>query len=61
MQLSEKVLGKLDFLKIKEQLSGYCILARAKEIAEQLAPSSEIREVRGMLRETDEAKSIAPS
>lgn len=56
MQLSEKVLEKLDFLKIKEQLSGYCILARAKEIAEQLVPRSEIREVRSMLRETDEAK-----
>lgn len=56
VELSERVLGKLDFMKIKEQLSGYCILARAKEMVEGLVPSSEIREVRNRLRETDEAK-----
>lgn len=56
MTVSEKVLSKLEFDKIREKLSRHCILPRAKELAESIVPESNIRVVREMLRETDEGK-----
>lgn len=55
MIVSEKVLNKLDFNKIRERLSNHCVLPRAKEFAEKLEPESDLRFVRQLLRETDEA------
>jgi len=53
---SEKVLAKLDFGKIRERLSAHCMLPRAKELAENIIPISDMRSVKILLRETDEGK-----
>lgn len=56
MIASEKVLAKLDFAKIRERLSAHCQLPRAKELAAELIPESDMRTVKVLLRETDEGK-----
>ncbi len=58
MIASEKVLAKLDYGKIRDKLSAHCVLPRAKELAGELIPVSEIRIVKEMLRETDEGKTL---
>jgi len=55
---TDKVLAKLDYSAIREQLSAHCMLPRAKELAESLVPESELNTVSLMLRETDEGKSL---
>jgi len=54
--VADKVLTKLDYEAIRERLSRHCALLRSKELAENLRPSSDLRTVRLLLRETDEAK-----
>ncbi|KUO59239.1 MAG: hypothetical protein APF84_09920 [Gracilibacter sp. BRH_c7a] len=56
MIASEKVLTKLEYDKVREKLRSHCILPAAKEIAEGLLPDSDLRTVKALLRETDEAR-----
>ena len=56
MIASEKVLTKLEYDKIREKLAAHCMLPAAKEIARNLVPESDLRRVRAILRETDEAR-----
>ena len=56
MIASEKVLAKLEYDKAREKLAAHCILSAAKDIAQGLVPKSDLRTVRAMLRETDEAR-----
>lgn len=49
-------MAKLDYGKIREHLSGLCMLPGAKEIAESLVPSADLHTVRQTLRETDEGR-----
>ncbi|NLI92226.1 MAG: endonuclease MutS2 [Peptococcaceae bacterium] len=56
MIATEKVLAKLDFGKIREKLSAHCMLPGAKELAENIVPTSDLRTVKIILRETDEGK-----
>lgn len=58
MIASEKVLEKLEFHKIRERLKFHCMLPAAKEMVQALVPESDLRTVRTMLRETDEAKML---
>ena len=58
MIASEKVLEKLEFHKVREKLGLHCMLPAAKEIVQKLVPESDLRTVRAMLRETDEARAI---
>jgi len=55
---SEKVLAKLDYEKVREKLRSHCMLLRAKELAEELIPISDLHTVKQMLRETDEGKIV---
>lgn len=56
MVATEKVLAKLDFNKIREKLNSHCMLPAAKEMANNLLPQSDLKTVKEMLRETDEAR-----
>lgn len=56
MVATEKVLAKLDYDKIREKLNANCMLFAAKEIADNLLPQSDLKIVKEMLRETDEAR-----
>lgn len=58
MVITEKVLNKLDYGRIREKLSGHCFLPRAKEMAQELTPRSDLKVIRQLLRETDEAKHL---
>jgi DNA mismatch repair protein MutS2 len=56
MGIEDKVLSKLDFPKVLSRLAEYCILPRAKELAEELTPKVGWESVRLGLQETDEGK-----
>lgn len=51
-------LEKLEYSKILQKLSNYCITSKAKEKAENLVPSQNKKEVESMLQETTEAANI---
>ncbi len=46
------ILKKLEFYKIIEIVSNFCVTNQGKEIASQLAPSHQITEVKQLLQET---------
>lgn len=58
MGIENKVLNKLDFPKVLARLAEYCILPRAKELAEGLTPNVDWESVRLGLQETDEGKNL---
>lgn len=58
MGIDDKVLNKLDFSKVLVRLAEYCILPRAKELAEGLIPFVDREAVRPALQETDEGKNL---
>lgn len=58
MVLSERVIRKLDFDKILERLANQCLLPRARELAEDLKPSTSYDLVRELLEETGEGKAL---
>ena len=58
MGIEEKVLNKLDFPKVLARLAEYCLLPRAKELAEGLIPYIDWESVRLVLQETEEGKML---
>lgn len=58
MVIDERLIRKLDFDKITERLAGYCLLPRAREIAEALSPYDTQAQVRDALAETDEGRAL---
>lgn len=58
MVLSERVIRKLDFDKVLERLANQCLLPRARELAEDLKPSTSYDFVRESLEETGEGKAL---
>ena len=58
MGIEEKVLNKLDFPKVLARLAEYCLLPRAKELAEGLIPYIDWESVRLALQETEEGKNL---
>ncbi|WP_088185779.1 endonuclease MutS2 [Desulfosporosinus sp. FKA] len=58
MGIEDKVLKKLDFPKVLERLAEYCLLPRAKELAEGLTPKVDWEGVRLGLQETNEGKNL---
>ncbi|AFM39241.1 MutS2 family protein [Desulfosporosinus acidiphilus SJ4] len=58
MGIEDKVLNKLDFPKVLARLGEYCLLPRAKELAEGLTPKVDWEEVHFGLQETDEGKNL---
>ncbi len=51
-------LEKLEFYKILEKLSNFCITSKGKEIALSLLPKSDENDVRELLNETEEAVNL---
>lgn len=45
-------LEKLEFYKVIEMVSNFCITKQGKELASTLAPSNEIEKVKQLLQET---------
>lgn len=53
--MNEKVLGLLEFDKIRDKLSGLCASELGREIADKLAPQSDFTSVSRMLKETSDS------
>lgn len=58
MVINERVVRKLDFDKVLERLANYCLLPRAREVAEELKPYASHDLVREALEETGEGKAL---
>lgn len=52
-------LEKLEFNKIIEMVSNFCVTAQGKELASQLTPSNQVAEVEQLLQETSEAVNLS--
>lgn len=58
MVINERVIRKLDFDKILDRLAGFCLLPRAREMAEALRPHNNRGQVQVALEETGEGRAI---
>ena len=45
-------LEKLEFYKIREMVSNFCVTNQGKELASELVPSNQVNEVQKLLQET---------
>lgn len=57
--MNTSYLEKLEFYKLIEILSNFCCTKKGKDLASQLVPSNEIKQVKKLLQETNEAVNLS--
>ncbi|MCL1791721.1 MAG: endonuclease MutS2 [Peptococcaceae bacterium] len=58
MRIDEKVLGKLDFNRLRDRLAGFCHLTLAQDKALTLLPVADYGQVSVLLQETEEGRDL---